>query len=155
MYCFEKHWSEYLLSFKCIRIDLTINICIYNLLTFVQVETHKVLHESVVEDRHLVAGFKTMWLQEADLKEEAAQNFFRNRQISSETSDTSYTCFWDPNAPLGPIVTWVSSQEPPKRWFSFRKPDERGWKSTLSTFETERDIVEYCVEVILRPQLTL
>ena len=28
--------------------------------TFAQVETNIVLHESGVEDRHLVAGFKTM-----------------------------------------------------------------------------------------------
>ena len=61
--------------------------------TFVQVETNNVLHELGVEDRHLVAGFKTMWLQEADFKEEAARNFFRNRQIFSETSETSSTCF--------------------------------------------------------------
>ena len=36
---------------------------------FVQVETNKVLHEVCVEDRHLVARFKTLWSQEADLKE--------------------------------------------------------------------------------------
>ena len=36
--------------------------------TFVQVETNKVLHELGVEDRHLVASFETLWLQEADLK---------------------------------------------------------------------------------------
>ena len=46
--------------------------------TFVQLETNNVLHELGVEDRHLVAGFKTMWLQEADLKEEAARNFLKN-----------------------------------------------------------------------------
>ena len=50
--------------------------------TFVQVETNNVLHEIGVEDRHLVASFETLWLQEADLKEEAARNFLRNRQIS-------------------------------------------------------------------------
>ena len=38
--------------------------------TFVQVETNNVLQELGVEDRHLVAGFKTMWLQGGDLKEE-------------------------------------------------------------------------------------
>ena len=61
--------------------------------TFVQVEINNILHELGVEDRHLVARFETLWLQEADLKEEAARNFFRNRQISSETSATSSTCF--------------------------------------------------------------
>ena len=61
--------------------------------TFVQVEINNILHELGVEDRHLVARFETLWLQEADLKEEAARNFFRNRQISSETPETSSTCF--------------------------------------------------------------
>ena len=39
----------------------------------------------------------------------------------------SFTCFWDHNAPLGPKVP---TQEPPQKWFSVRKHDERGWKST-------------------------
>ena len=47
-----------------------------------QVETNNILHELGVKDRHLVARFETLWLQEADLKEEAARNFLRNRQIS-------------------------------------------------------------------------
>jgi len=50
--------------------------------TFVQVDINNVLHGLGVEDRRLVAGFKTLWLQEADLKEEAARNFLRNCQIS-------------------------------------------------------------------------
>ena len=37
--------------------------------TFVQVEINNILHELGVEDRHLVARFETLWLQEADLKE--------------------------------------------------------------------------------------
>ena len=82
------------MSFKRIRIDLTINIFYLQVSkTFVQVEINNVLHELGVEDRHLVARFEMLWLQEADLKEEAARNFFRNRQISSETPETSSTCF--------------------------------------------------------------
>ena len=78
-----------------------------------------------------------------------------NRQKPRQTSETSSTCFCDPNAPLGPKVPKVPTQEPPQNWFSFRKRDERGWKSTLSTFFTDRDIVEDCVAIILPPQLTL
>ena len=73
-----------------------------------------------------MARFETLWFQEADLKEEAPRNFFRNRQISSETSETSSTCFFDPNAPLGPKSPKSPTQEPPQNWFSFRKRDERG-----------------------------
>ena len=36
---------------------------------FVQVETNNVLHEVGVADRHLVARFKTLGPQKADLKE--------------------------------------------------------------------------------------
>ena len=61
-----------------------------------------------------------------------SQNFFRNRQISSEISETSSTCILDPNASLGPKTPKIPTQEPPQKWFSFRKWDERGWKSALS-----------------------
>ena len=64
----------------------------------------------------------------------------------------SSTCYLDPIAPLGPNKRPL--QEPPQEWSCFRKRDERGQKSTLSTF-TERDIVDDCVAVILPPQLTL
>ena len=60
------------------------------------------------------------------MKEWAAQSFFRNRQISSETSETSSTYFRDPNASLGPLGPKSPSQEPPQKWSSFRKRDERG-----------------------------
>ena len=46
------------MSFERIKIDLTINISIYKLLKPLLVETNKVLNESDVEDRHLVAGFE-------------------------------------------------------------------------------------------------
>ena len=120
-----------------------------------QVETNNVLHELGVKDRHLVAGFETACSKWSRFERGGSVIPSANRQKPRQTSETFSTCFWDPNAPLGIIVTWVSSQEPPQKWFSFRKCDERGWKSTLSNFETERNIVEYFVAVILRPQLTL
>ena len=44
---------------------MTKNISIYKFLkTFVQVETNKVLHAPVVEDRLLVAGFETALVAE-------------------------------------------------------------------------------------------
>ena len=77
--------------------------------TFVQVEISKVLHGSVVEGRHLVA-----------------QSFFANPQFSLQTPKISSTCFGDPNAPIGPKKPKKPTQEPPQKWFSFRKRDERG-----------------------------
>ena len=73
--------------------------------TCVQGETNKDLNESGVEDRHLVAGFENNCVADGRFERVVTQNFFRNRQISSETSET---------------------QEPPQKWFSFRKRDERG-----------------------------
>ena len=134
VYCFEIHLLGYLLNSKCIKIALNIYILLIRAFkTSVQVEINKVLRESGVEDRHLVAGFENNRAGWNRFERVGSRNFFRNRQISSETSATSSTCFWDPRAPLGPIVTRVSSQEPPEKWFSFRKRDERGWKGTLST----------------------
>ena len=58
------------MNFKCIKIDLTKkSVDLQTSETFVQVENNKVLHESGVEDHHLVARFETLWSQEADLKE--------------------------------------------------------------------------------------
>jgi len=61
--------------------------------TFVKGDINKVLHESVVEGRHLVAGFENNWAGGSRFERVGSQNFFRNRQISSETSVTSSTCF--------------------------------------------------------------
>ena len=70
-----------------------------------------------------MAGFRNAWAAKDRFERVASRNFFRNRQISSETSETSSTYFLDPNAPLGPKVP---TQEPPQKWVSFRKRDERG-----------------------------
>ena len=77
----------------------------FNLQTFrtsVQVEINKVLHATVVEGRHLVAGFENNPAGGSRFERVGSQNFLGNRQISCETSATSSTCFWDPRAPLGP-----------------------------------------------------
>ena len=73
-----------------------------------------------------MAGFRNAWAAKDRFERVASRNFFRNRQISSETSETSSTYFLDPNAPLGPKVPKVPTQEPPQKWVSFRKRDERG-----------------------------
>ena len=73
-----------------------------------------------------MAGFKNAWAAKGRFERVASQNFFRNCQISSESSETSSTFFIDPNAPLKPKVPKVPTQEPPQKWVSFRKRDERG-----------------------------
>ena len=49
-----------------------------------------------------------------------------NRQKPCQTSETTFTCFGDPNAPLGPKKPKKPSQEQPKLESSFRKWVERG-----------------------------
>ena len=73
-----------------------------------------------------MAGFENNVVQGSRFERVSSQDFFRNRQISSETSETSSTCFKDPNASLGPKTPKIPTQEPPQKWFSFRKRDERG-----------------------------
>ena len=59
VYCFENHLLGYLLNSKRINIALTIYILLLQAFkTLVQVKIDKVLRESGVEDRHLVAGFE-------------------------------------------------------------------------------------------------
>ena len=61
VYCFENHQIGYLLNSK--RIKIALNIYIYILLiqalkALVQAEINKVLRDSDVEYRHLVARFE-------------------------------------------------------------------------------------------------
>ena len=135
VYCFENHLLGYLLNSKRIKIALNIYILLIRAFkTSVQVEINKVLRESGVEDRHLVAGFENNRAGWNRFERVGSRNFFRNRQISSETPETSSSCFWDPKAKLGPKSPKSPPQAPPQKWFAFRKCDERGWTSTLSTF---------------------
>ena len=75
--------------------------------------TSSFVHESGVEDRHLVARFINTWAERCRFERVGSRDFFRNRQISSETSATSSTFFWHPNAPLGPKVPKIPTQGPP------------------------------------------
>ena len=59
VYCFENHLLGYLLNSKCINITFNIYILLLQAFkTLVQVEINKVLRDSGVEDRHLVARFE-------------------------------------------------------------------------------------------------
>ena len=93
-YCFENHLLGYLLNSKVIEIALNIYLLLIQAFkTLVQVEINKVLRESGVEDRHLVAGFENNRAGGSRFERVGSQNFFRNCQISSETPGTSSTCF--------------------------------------------------------------
>ena len=61
--------------------------------TFVKGETNKVLHETCVEDRHLVVGFENARADGRIFERVGSQNFLGNRQFSLETPETSSTCF--------------------------------------------------------------
>ena len=104
------------------------------------VDFSSVLNKNYVRDNicHMLAVDKRQLgpgqLGPGQLGRVGSQNFFRNRQISSETPETSSSCFWDPKAQLGPKSPKSPPQAPPQKWFAFRKCDERGWTSTLSTF---------------------
>ena len=61
--------------------------------TFVQVETSKVLHESGVEDRHLVAEFENTCVAGSRFERAGSVIALPNRQKPCQTSETSSTCF--------------------------------------------------------------
>ena len=94
VYCFENHLLGYLLNFKLIKVALNIYLLLIQAFkTLVQVEINKVLRDSGVEDRHLVAGFENYWAGGSRFERVGSQNFLGNRQFSWETSAISSTLF--------------------------------------------------------------
>ena len=61
-----------------------------------------------------------------------------NRNQAWQPSETFCTLTKHPNTHLGQKLPTLPTQEPPQKRFSFRKCDERGWKSTLSTLPRKR-----------------
>ena len=76
--------------------------------------------------------------QRADFKESSKLLRVTNRNGASQPYETFCTLTRHPNTPLGPKKPKKPTQEPPQKRFSFRKCDERGWKSTLSTLPRKR-----------------
>ena len=76
--------------------------------------------------------------QRADFKESSKLARGPNRNGASQPYETFCTLTRHPNTPLGPKNPKNPTQEPPQKRFSFRKCDERGWKSTLSTLPRKR-----------------
>ena len=76
--------------------------------------------------------------QKADFKESSKLLRVANRNQASQPYETFCTLTRHPNTPLGPKKPKKPTREPPQKRFSFRKCDERGWKSTLSTLPRKR-----------------
>ena len=76
--------------------------------------------------------------QRADFKESSKLARGPNRNQACQPYETFCTLTRHPNTPLGPKNPKNPTQEPPQKRFSFRKCDERGWKSTLSTLPRKR-----------------
>ena len=96
--------------------------------TYVQVETNKVLHESVVEDRHLVAGFETACSEGSRFERVGSVIALPNRQKPCQTSETSSTCF------LTPMHLWDQKFQK----FQHRNPLKNGSLSENVMKEGER-----------------
>ena len=76
VYCFENHLLGYLLNFKLIKVALNIYLLLIQAFkTLVQVEINKVLRESGVGDRHLVAGFENNGAGGSRFERGVSQNF--------------------------------------------------------------------------------
>ena len=73
-----------------------------------------------------MASFENTCFADSRFERAVSQNFFRNRQISSETPEIFSRLSLDPNAPLGLKKPKKPSQKQPKQESSFRKWFERG-----------------------------
>ena len=94
IYCFESHLLGYLLKSKCTLIALNmIFLLIQDFKTLVQAEINRVLRESGVEDRHLVAGFKNNRSGGSRFERVGSVIALPNRQKPCQTSETSSTYF--------------------------------------------------------------
>ena len=86
--------------------------------TIVKGDINKVLHETCVEDCHLVAGFENALAARSRFEREGSQNFFLNGQISSETFATS---FLTPQCTFGTKETQKSHTGTPSKMVLFQK----------------------------------
>ena len=123
--------------------------------TCVQGETNKDLNESGVEDRHLVASFENNCVADGRFERVVTQNFFRNRQISSETPEFFFHAFLRPKCTLGTKKPNEPDATTPKTRLLFQKTWWKRVKEYSFTLQIERDIVEDDLTVILTSRLTL
>ena len=89
-------------------------------------KSKKNIYESGVGHRHLVAGLENTWAGRSRFERVGSQKLKANGQIGLPLRNFFFLIFLTPNAPLGPKSPKNPTQEPPQKWFSFRKRDERG-----------------------------
>ena len=94
--------------------------------TFVKGETNKVLHETFVEDRHLVARYENNWAGGSRFERVGSQMLKANGQIGLPLRNFFFFIFLTPQCTSGTKNTKNTNTGTPSKWFSFRKHDERG-----------------------------
>ena len=139
-----------------IKIDLTVYFCSYKLKKCdVNYEINKLMHESGVEHRHLVAGFQNAGATGSRFERVGHTKFLRKSPIFFANSRNFFHMFVRPQCTFGTKNTKNTNTGTPWKLVLFQKTWWKRVKEYSFDLFTERDIVEDCVAVILRPQLTL
>ena len=122
VHCFENHLLGYLLSSKRINIALTIYILLLQAFkTLVQVKIDKVLRESGVEDRHLVAGFENNWSGGSRFERVGLQKLKGNGQIGFPLRNFLFLIFLTPQCTFGTKEPKKSATGTPSKMVLFQK----------------------------------
>ena len=123
--------------------------------TFVQLEIISVLHNSVVEGRHLVAGFENNRAGGSRLKEWGAFKAKGNGQIGFPLKNFFFLILLTPQGTFETKKPKKPATGTPSKMVLFQKTWWKRVKEYSFNLFTERAIVEDCVAVILPPQLTV
>ena len=134
IYSFEKLWLANLWNSKPIKMDKKIKLVFTNCSNLCQRWDRKSITWNMCWGPPSSGGIwkqlrRRKQIERVGLLQSKGKwsNWLPFEKISLSSS------FWHPRAPLEPKSPNCPPQEPPQKWFSFRKHDERGWKSTLST----------------------
>ena len=120
--------------------------------TFVRVEINKVLHDSVVEGCHLVAGFKKSLAGGSRIERVGRTKFLRKSAIFFANSRNFFHMFLRPHCTF---ETKKATTGTPSKMVLFQKTWWKRVKEYSFSIFTDRAIVEDCIAVILPHQLTI
>ena len=120
-----------------------------------QVEINKVLHESGVKDRYLVARFENATAVGSRFERVGRTKFLRKWSISFAKSQKFCHMCLRPQCTFGTKKSKKSTAGTHSKMVLFQKAWWKRVKEYSFNLSTGRGIVKDCVAVILPPQLTL
>ena len=89
--------------------------------TIVKGDINKVLHETCVEDCHLVAGFENTWAARSRFERVGSQKLKANGQIGLPLRNFFFLIFLTPKCTFGTKESQKSHTETPSKMVLFQK----------------------------------